>query len=373
MYRLSDYREMVLDEVRTPAYVRAIERAVRPGATVVEIGTGFGYFAVVACRAGASRVYAIEPDPVVHLGPELARANGCDGRIEFIQNLSTRVSIDPADVLISDLRGILPLLGRHIPAIIDARRRLLKPGGVQIPRRDTIWLALATDPRPDERGAAPVGVDLGPVEHAFVTLWRPRRLEPADLVSAPAAWQTVDYRTVSSPDLDGAVELGAERDGCVHGIGAWFETELHDGCGFSTAPGGPATVYGHAFFPLPRPISLRRGQAVQVRLRAHLVGSEYVWTWQGTVAEDPSPGGSFAQSTFHAAPLSATRLRRRADRFVPRLGREGQAHAWILQRMSAAVPLGDIARGAADTFPDVFADFGEALRSVADLSEQFSE
>ena len=48
MYSLSDYREMLVDPVRTEAYVRALEAAIRPGATVVEIGTGVGYFAIVA-------------------------------------------------------------------------------------------------------------------------------------------------------------------------------------------------------------------------------------------------------------------------------------------------------------------------------------
>jgi protein arginine N-methyltransferase 1 len=367
MYRLADYRAMILDEVRTAAYVRAIEQAVRPGVSVVELGTGFGYFAVVACRAGASRVVAIEPDPVVHLGPELARVNGCADRIEFIQKLSTSVSTEPADVLISDLRGILPLLGHHIPAIVDARRRLLKPRGVQIPARDAIHVALVGSAvaASGNGPGPPRTVDLAPVERAFANLWSPRRLEPSDLLSRPAVWQSIDYRTVTTPDLDGSVELTAERDGCAHGIGAWFETELAPGCGFSTAPGQPATVYGHAFFPVPRPVPMRAGEVMRVRMRANLVGTEYVWSWEGD--------GAFAQSTFHAVPLSASRLRRRADRFVPLLGRAGQAQAWILERMSASEPLGEIARGAVAAFPDVFGDFADALRRVADLSEQFSE
>jgi protein arginine N-methyltransferase 1 len=325
MYRLSDYRAMVLDEVRTSAYARALEAAVRPGMTVVELGTGFGYFAVAACRAGARQVHAIDPDPVIHLGPELARANGFEDRIHFIQNVSTRVTLEPADVLVSDLRGTLPLLGHHIPAIVDARTRLLRPGGVQIPARDTIWLALASPPpsEPPPTTSGRNGIDLAPVERALTHLWASARLEVGDLFSSPAAWAVIDYRAVTSPDLDGTVELTAERAGVVRGIGAWFSTELLDGCGFSTAPGGPRHVYGHAFFPLPSPMALAQGDTVRVRVRANLVGSDYVWSWDGCVL-DGAQRNAFAQSTFHAAPLSAARLRRRADRFTPRLGRHGQ-------------------------------------------------
>jgi protein arginine N-methyltransferase 1 len=374
MYRLADYRAMILDEVRTPAYVRAIEQAVRPGDTVVEIGTGFGYFAVIACRAGASRVYAIDPDPVVHLGPELARANGFGDRIEFLQGLSTRVTVGPADVLISDLRGTLPLLGRHIPAIVDARRRLLKPGGAQIPARDWIKVALVGESGADQpvHPAPANGVRLDPVERALTHLWSSARLKPDDLVSEPATWTTLDYRTIGGPDLDGTVILTAARPACVRGLGAWFETELLPGCGFSTAPGGPGHVYGHALFPLPRPIEVEAGDVLEVRLRADLVGADYVWSWEGRSLAPNGRGAAFAQSTFHAAPPSAARLRRRGDRFEPALGREGQAQAWILGRMSGAATLGEIARGAREAFPDVFADYGDALRRVADLSEEFS-
>ena len=37
-------------------------RAIDEGAVIVDIGTGTGIFAQLACRVGARRVYAIEPD-----------------------------------------------------------------------------------------------------------------------------------------------------------------------------------------------------------------------------------------------------------------------------------------------------------------------
>jgi hypothetical protein len=109
-----------------------------------------------------------------------------------------------------------------------------------------------------------------------------------------------------------------------------------------------------------------------VSLRAKLVASEYVWSWGVRGETGAGRGIAFAQSTFLGAPLDPAQLRKRSDAFVPRLGRRGEAQAWMLARMGESQPLGRIAAGAVATFPDLFPDFQAALRQVADLSEQFS-
>ena len=144
-YTVADYGAMIVDPVRMDRYVRALEQAIKPGGIVIDIGTGTGIFALLACRLGARRVYAIEPEDVIQVAREIAAANGCADRIEFVQAMSTRVTLpERADVIVSDLTGALPWFAHHIPSIIDARRRLLAPGGVLIPRRDAAWAAIVT-------------------------------------------------------------------------------------------------------------------------------------------------------------------------------------------------------------------------------------
>jgi protein arginine N-methyltransferase 1 len=52
---------MIVDAKRTAGYREALRRAVNTGAVALDIGTGVGMFALMACQCGAARVYAIDP------------------------------------------------------------------------------------------------------------------------------------------------------------------------------------------------------------------------------------------------------------------------------------------------------------------------
>ena len=90
MYSLFDYGEMLADTRRCEAYSKAISASVRPGDTVLEIGCGPGLFSLLACRAGARKVYAIDSEEIVHHARELAVDNGFADRMEFLHSDSGR-------------------------------------------------------------------------------------------------------------------------------------------------------------------------------------------------------------------------------------------------------------------------------------------
>src|SRR2546426_1700324 len=126
MYSIIDYGAMVADRLRTDAYAQALRQAVRPGSVVLDIGTGVGIWALLACQFGARRVYAVEPDDVIQVAREIAAANGYTQRIEFIQNMSTQVTLpERVDVIVAEIHGVLPLFRQSAVSIADARRRLL--------------------------------------------------------------------------------------------------------------------------------------------------------------------------------------------------------------------------------------------------------
>jgi protein arginine N-methyltransferase 1 len=381
MYSLDGYGSMVADRIRVNAYVEALRQTVREGACVVEIGTGPGIFAVVACQMGASRVYAIESSTIIQVAREVAAANGCAGKIEFFEEFSDRVTLPiRADVILSDLRGVLPLFQRNIPAIVDARRRLLAPGGTLIPRRDMLWAALVEAPEPynglvDPWDRNQLGQDLSAARCLAVNNIQRVRLTPDQLLSAHQLWGTLDYRTVESFDVRGNLEWRVKRKGTGHGILVWFDADLAEGVGFSNAPSAPKTIYGSLFFPWTHPVSLEAGQVVAVCLEAKFVADDYVWRWVTRIESlegSGSPRIDFEQSQLSSELLSVVQLQRIAADYIPHLSEDGLLRRRAFELMDGQTSLEEIARRLAMEFPQRFPRWERALSYASTISQDYS-
>lgn len=314
MYSIHFYGKMLADAARMDAYSAALRRAVKPESVVMDLGCGPGVFALLACKFGARRVYAVEPENIVGLAREVAVANGFSDRIEFFEKLSTEITLpEPATIIISDLRGVLPLFERNIPSIIDARERLLAPGGVLIPERDVLWASVVEAP---EQYAKIVGpwvnqfeLDLTAGRRLVTNTWRKSRIKPEQLLTEPVCWTTLDYYKVNSGDLRAEISWQAARKGTAHGIAVWFDSELAEGIRFSNHPAASETIYGIGFFPFSHPVEVLAGDRITVQLAADLVNDGYVWRWDTEI-----PGkASFKQSTFYSVPLSTSQLRKSAQ------------------------------------------------------------
>jgi len=378
VYSLRGYGQMITDTGRMEAFRQALQQAVTPDSVVVDIGTGTGIMALLACQCGARRVYAIEPGDVIQVGRELAAANGYTQRIEFIQALSTQVTLpEPADVMVSDLRGTLSFFQQIIPATVDARRRFLAPGGRLIPQRDTLWAAVLEAPALYQSFAAPwngdfYGLDLSLGWRLVANFYQKAEVKPEQLLVAPRSWATLDFDTVESPDVAADIAWTVTRPGIGHGLVLWFDCTLAPGIGFSNAPWEPDHVYGRTFFPWLEPVPLVLGERVSVSLHADLVEDDYVWRWDTRIRD---VGGQvkadFRQSTFYGAPLAPGRLQQRAAGHVPELNGDGRIDRFILGLMDGGNSLGEIARRLAAEFPPRFAGVNEALARAGELSLKY--
>ena len=386
MYSLGDYGDMIADKVRMDPYAYALKAAIEPDSVVLDIGTGTGMHALLACKFGARKVYAIEPNDAIHLAKELAEVNGFADRIEFIQDVSTHITLpERADVIVSDLRGVLPLYGQHISSIIDARQRHLAPGGTLIPKRDTVRVALI------EAGKVynelikpwdyPYGLAMEAAKQIVLNSWIEENTDTfgkSNLLMEPRIWTVLDYASIESPDV-GTSNLiqKSTRNGTAHGLLLWFDAEVADGIRIFNGPQAAkvAEVYGCGFFPLLEPVAISKGDTIALKIRADFIEGQYIWYWHSRIHAQDDPlliKADFIQSTSFDSALNAESIAMHASNLQPALGEEGEIDLFILGMINGRTTLDKIAQQVQKRFPARFKAPREALLYVYDLSQQCS-
>lgn len=379
-YLITSYGEMITGEPRMSAYAEALRQAVTPGCTVIDIGAGSGIFSLLACQYGAGSVIAIDPHDSVELLRASAITNGFADRITIFKGISTDYVGARADVIISDLRSCLPLFEQHIPSIVDARQRLLAPDGRLIPARDDLFVALVHDPEFYVQCVEPwlsnrFELDLTDGHGYAVNQWRKANFTPINLISEPQVVQTLDYASITDPDMIVDFALVADAAGEAHGFLVWFDAELAPGIGFSNAPGEPEQIYGQTFFPLERATQLDVGDRVEIRLRANLLVEGYVWSWASKVFRNGSavPDVTFSQSTFLSRILAPEKLRQRSSSYVPFVSSDHAVDRHCLSLFNGEASLGEIADAMVLAFPGRFDGIVEALAHVSKLAARYGE
>ena len=138
-----DFHRLLLDDrLRMTAYQAAIRAAVRPGMTVVDLGTGTGILARWALEAGARLVHGIEMNPgTLAMACERLGRRGLLDRCRLYGASSFDVHLpEPVDLVMSELIGNLGDNEGMTPILNDARARFLRPGGQMLPRQAITYL-----------------------------------------------------------------------------------------------------------------------------------------------------------------------------------------------------------------------------------------
>ena len=366
---------MIADVGRFRAYAQAIAETVRPGDVVVEIGSGPGIFALLACRAGARRVFALEIDDSIQMARQLAATNGFADRIECWQVDSRKLQLpERANVIVADIRGTMPLFGSAVLSLNDARERFLAPNGHLIPMRDQLMAALVEAPEYYSRLTSPWqadGLNLADAKSHVLHQHHSGVFKEAELLTSPERWGVLDYAGGAPRRVARQIDFQAKRNGTAHGICLWFEASLTEGIGYSSGPGGASTIYGQLFLPWPEPVVLAEGGKVTVHLQADCVGRDYVWQWDSQIAGD---GGHrhFRQSTMDGALFSKASLQRHSAECTPQLSDAGETQLWLLSAMNGKMTLGEIAKEASARFPAQFPTWQQALEHAIELTTKFS-
>jgi type I protein arginine methyltransferase len=359
---------------RLDQYARAIAHAVRPGDVVVDIGAGSGILSFLACAAGAQRVYAIEAGDAIAYGRLLAATSGFADRICFLHSSSLRASLsDRVDLVVGDIHDTFGLQSTGLGALVDARDRFLKPGGIIMPMR--IRLLAAPVEAPDlYQKAVDVWqrhvqhVDLSPLRMLAVNERHPGRFRPSQLLAPPTQIAEITLATVADLHVGGTATITASRAGTMHGVCGCFVTTLADGIEIGNVPGASATTnFAQAFFPVATPQRIDEGDSISI----HIDTFDGAQTrWQITIT--PRSGAEttrFDHSTFHSATLSGEDLRKQAADYRPQLTSRGVMEQELLGRFDGATSSAELERWLLDRFGDQLPSPREAaaiLKSTID-------
>lgn len=267
-----DYYDMMSDPVRMAAYEAAIAATVRPGDVVVDLGAGLGLLTLLALRAGASRVYAIEKSDAIELARAVVAQNGVADRVVFLHANSKEVELpERADVLLSETLGSFGIDENTLAFTADARDRFLAPGGRMVPQAIRPWLAPVQSPNEHKRSdfwGDVAGFDYSAALQEMLGRMSLVTFGVEDLLAAPQCVGNLDLRTVDADALAHRMVFPLLRPGTVHGLAGWFEADLCEGVSITTAPGAPPTHWQQAFFPFLQTPRIVAGDFLEVTLHA---------------------------------------------------------------------------------------------------------
>lgn len=241
---------------------------------------------MLAARAGAARVHAVESMPVIDLARRLAVANGLEDRIVFYPTDARHLSpVEPVDLVVSDFMGRFLVDDEMLPAVAAAGA-WLRPEGRFCPRRIELGIAPVGDVhlRAVDLFDEPLfGLDLTPaLPHALHYAYH-ADLTPSALLADPASYYVFEPPG-PAPACDALVAFEMSRSGRLQGVAGWFEAELAPGVVLCTGPGWE-THWGQYLFPLP-PTQVEVGDRLNVRLWLEPAEGGTVWRWSYRLERD---------------------------------------------------------------------------------------
>ncbi|MCA8921566.1 MAG: 50S ribosomal protein L11 methyltransferase [Planctomycetes bacterium] len=268
------HRHMLQDKVRTDAFRDALFEVVKPGSTVIDMGTGTGVLAIFAAQAGATEVHAIECSEIVDQAREVARLNGFP-QIQFHQEDATELELDTeADVIVSEWLGYWVYADGMYPAVAALRDRTLKPDGIMVPMSVDLFLAPMHDT--DEAGHVywadnPYGLDFSPVAEAEYHFGQIRTVPLEALLAEPQRVHSIDCHTAGPDDLcfRAQVRFTTTRAGEFNGFCGHFSSLLSPSVVLDTAPGTPDTHWQQQVFAV-RPVAVEAGDTIQLEVEVWL-------------------------------------------------------------------------------------------------------
>jgi SAM-dependent methyltransferase len=277
---------MVLDRVRTELFAEAIRRTVKPGDVVLDVGTGSGVLALLAAKAGARRVFAVERGDAYMLARRHVEENGLSHVIEVLHTDLTKIDALPEqpDVIVSEMLGHFAP-DEAIHPIFRRAKALCKPDVRMIPGSYRLLFSVAELPQLASdvaylRGGLDITLD------AIATrILRAPELSNVEAEHLLGPEVPGDLFAVDAPEpLRFACDVVVSRTGTCNALVLAFESELAPGVCLRTSPHDAATHWGQVVFPIEA-LAVTEGDVLKVVVEPRVMTDRATYLWE---VEGPS-------------------------------------------------------------------------------------
>jgi predicted RNA methylase len=259
-----EHEKMLADEVRVMSYRHAIQRNIKPGEVVVDLGTGTGILSFFAAQQRPGKIYAIDHSDFINVARKIAEHNKIDN-VHFVRTNSRDFSPEEkVDVILHEQIGDHLFDENMIENVLDLKHRVLKETGRILPGKFEIFLepvSVKSDYKVPFLWENQIdGIDFSFLKHLDeIDTYKPADysmdwLETSALeffLCEPQAVMAFDLNELNDQDdLPTTIETSrvVARPGEMDGFCFYFRVIFDDEIHFDTSPAHTNTHWGNRFF-----------------------------------------------------------------------------------------------------------------------------
>jgi len=241
------HEEMIKDYIRTSTYRKAImdNPHLFKDKVVLDIGCGTGILCLFAASAGAKKVIGLECAHIADKAKVIMELNNCDDVVQIIKGKVEEVElpVDKVDIIISEWMGYFLLYESMLDTVIFARDKWLKPNGILMPDKSTMYLAGLEDYKYKQKKVNfwnnVYNYDMSCIRELVLSEPLVDNVSRRNVCTEAVPIFAIDLYTVRTEDLNfySQVMLPVIRDDYCHALVSFFEVEFtrcHRRTGFST-------------------------------------------------------------------------------------------------------------------------------------------
>jgi type I protein arginine methyltransferase len=314
-----DFHDLMLnDHIRMTAYEKAIKEVVKPGMTVIDIGTGTGILAGWAFEAGSKKIYGIDVNSeILKKATERIKKLGYSDKYTIFNALSYEVNLpEQADVIISEILGNLGDNEDMTPILEDARKRFLKKDGVFIPKQIETYVVPIASQKAHERVSNKKVCGINQkynledlmnkleIKNPF-NLYYDAVLPKNSYLSSPQLAQKFDFSGNDKTEYKDTLRYKINKNGPLTGFKGYFVAQLShntilDISGDEIENRMTSDCWKHCYLPIENPFEVQEGDDLE------LVYSRYYppkrntafrqcYSWKGKVKRNGKVAFEFSQ------------------------------------------------------------------------------